>query len=304
MTVWVSGSLAYDRIMDYDGRFSDHLNPKKIHVINLSFAVKNLSVNYGGTAGNIAYNLRMLGVPAGVVGNLGSDGKDYFERLKGQKINMQCVQILPNEFTAGAYIITDKADNQITGFFAGAMYQRNRLPEISPKDFAIVAPDEPANMSRLCLHYQKKKVPYIYDPGQQITALSAPYLLQAMRHARVIIGNDYEIDLIFNKTRYKPARRQIVITTLGEKGSAIRVGERSRAIPAAKTKKMVDPTGAGDAYRAGLIAGIIKGYGLEKAGKLASCAAVYAVEKYGTQNHIFNWRSLEERYRKNFREVL
>lgn len=302
--VWVSGSLAYDRIMDYDGRFSDHLNPKKIHVINLSFAVKNLSLSYGGTAGNIAYNLALLNVPAGVICNLGHDGKDYFQKLREQKTDLRLVQMLADQFTAGAYIITDRADNQITGFYAGAMDKKSLSPKSTAKDLAIVAADEPTNMTRLCLHYQKTGTPYIYDPGQQITALSASYLLQAMRSAWVIIGNDYEIDLIFRKTAYRPSPKQIVVTTFGQKGSSIKTGSKAYKIPVAKPKKTVDPTGAGDAYRAGLIAGIIKRYDWGKAGRLASVVAVHAVESLGTQNHVFNWESLQKRYFRDFHERL
>jgi len=304
MKVWVSGSLAYDRIMDYDGRFSDHLNPKKIHVINLSFAVKNLSLSYGGTAGNISYNLALLNVPAGVICNLGNDGKDYLKKLRAQKTDLRFIQTFADQFTAGAYIITDKADNQITGFYAGAMDNKSLSPKATAKDLAIVAADDPTNMARLCLYYQKTGTPYIYDPGQQITALSAPYLLQAMRSAWIIIGNDYEIDLIFRKTAYRPSPKQVVVTTFGQKGSSIKTCSAAYKIPIAKPKRTVDPTGAGDAYRAGLIAGIIKGYDWGKTGRLASVVAVHAVESLGTQNHFFSWESLQKRYSRDFHERL
>lgn len=304
MKIWVSGSLAYDRVMDYHGRFADHINPKKIHVLNLSFAVQRLNLSFGGTAGNIAYNLSLLRMPVGIVANLGKDGAEYRGRLQKHNIDLKCLQLLADQFTAGAYIITDRADNQISGFFAGAMSKNSKLPACTKSDWAIIAPDSPANMLRLALHYQKKKTNYIFDPGQQITALSSAYLRQGMKDARIIIGNDYEIDLIMRRSTYRARFGQIVVTTLGEKGSLISTGGNTIKIPAAKPKAVQDPTGAGDAYRAGLIYGIISGYSLEEAGRIASCTAVYAVEKRGTQNHAFNLQNIKKRYFQNFRNKI
>lgn len=304
MTVWVSGSLAYDRIMDYQGRFADHINPKKLHIINLSFAAKTLNLSFGGCAGNIAYGLRRLGVKTGIVGNLGKDGGEYFKRLEKSGADLACVQVFKNAFTAGAYITTDRDDNQISAFYAGAMEQASRLPETGPSSLAIVAADAPLNMSRLCLYYQKRKLPYLYDPGQQITALSVPYLLQAMRSAWIIIGNDYEIDLIFKRTRYAVGSKQAVITTLGGKGSIIRVQDRLYKIPAVKPKQVADPTGAGDAYRAGLFAGLVKKLPWEDAGRLASTVAAYAVETQGTQNYTFSKKHVEQRFFNQFKKRL
>ena len=304
MKVWVSGSLAFDRVMDYDGRFADHLNPKKIHVVNLSFAVRRLELSYGGTAGNIAYNLALLGMPTGVVGNLGRDGKDYERLLRKRGLDIQNVQILKNNFTAGAYIITDRADNQIAGFFSGAMMGKSLLPKSSEKDWAIVAADFPLNMTALASQYRKRGTRYIFDPGQQITALKPTQLLAGIMGAAVIIGNDYEMDLILRRSKYKVKPNQFLVTTLGEKGSLIVSAGKKLKIPPAKPRKVVDPTGAGDAYRAGLIFGLVKGYSLEKTGRLASCVAVCAVEKYGTQNHQFTLGSIKNRFFKIFKQAL
>lgn len=300
--ILVSGSLAYDRVMDYKGHFAEHINPKKIHVINLSFAVERLSLSFGGTAGNIAYNLSLLKVPAVVIGNLGKDGIEYKKKLQKQKLDVQNVQVLSDSFTSGAYIITDRSDNQIAGFFAGAMSKTCKLPNSSSKDLAIVSPDSVENMMCLSLHYQKRNTPYIFDPGQTLTSFSGSYLKQGMKGAYLIVGNDYEIDTAMKRAAYIPTQKQVLITTFGEKGSVIQEGAKRFRIPSAKARKIIDPTGAGDAYRAGLIKGMLMGWPWEKTGRLASLVAVHAVEKYGTQNHTFTWENLKRRYFENFKE--
>lgn len=304
MKIWVSGSLAYDRIMDYRGKFADHINPKKIHVLSLSFAVEKLELSYGGTAGNIAYNLRLLGAPAGVVGNLGRDGEEYRLRLKKLGADLSCAAVCPDTLTAGAYIITDQADNQIAGFFSGAMSAESRLPKSRPADLAIVAADSVTNMMRLSLHYQKTRTPYIFDPGQQITALSASYMRQGVKGAAIVIGNDYEMEQIYKRSGMRLAASQVSATTLGDKGSVISAGGREYRISAVKARRAADPTGAGDAYRAGLLAGIARKLPWEKTGRLASTVASYAVENYGTQNHNFTWADIQNRYFKQFKERL
>ncbi|MCL5435973.1 MAG: carbohydrate kinase family protein, partial [Patescibacteria group bacterium] len=296
MKIWVSGSLAYDRIMDYPGRFAKHINPKKLHIINLSFAAKTLNQSFGGTAGNIAYGLRLLKVPVGVIGAVGKDGVEYLRRLQKFGADTACVQIFRNTFTAGAYMITDRDDNQITAFFAGVMEKKSRLPEISLSDLAIVSPDSAANMAKLSDFYRRKKISYIFDPGQAITALKTGQLKYCLKNCLAAIGNDYEIDIILKRSKYHFTSSQILITTLGDKGSKIFAEGRVYRIPAARPTKVVDPTGAGDAYRSGLIKGMLEGYSWDKTGKLASVVAVYAVEKYGTQNHKFSWGGVKKRY--------
>ena len=294
--IWVSGSLAYDRIMNYGGRFADHIDVSKVHVLSLSFAVEKLELNTGGVAGNIAYNLSLLKEKPQVIANLGQDGRDYITRLKNFGAGVTNVQVLNNKLTAGAYTITDKADNQITGFFTGAMYATAKFPNPTSKDLAIIGAEYPENMVRLARLYAKKKTFYIFDPAQQIPALSRSQLLVGMRGASVIIGNDYEIALMMKKSGYRPKKNQVIISTLGGKGSVILAGKRRIKIPVVKSRKVVDPTGAGDAYRAGLIKGLVLGYSYERAGRLASLVASKAVAVYGTQNHKFSWRSIEKAY--------
>ena len=304
MKIWVSGSLAYDRIMVYPGRFADHINPKKLHVINLSFAAKTLELSFGGTAGNIAYGLRQLGVNTGVIGNLGRDGAEYIARLKRFGADVACVRVLSDAFTAGAYMTTDRDDNQISAFFAGAMMNKPVLPKVKPGDLAIVSPDAAANMAVLSDFYRRKRVTYIFDPGQAMTMLSKSQMLSAAKSAKIIIGNDYEVDLMSKRSGFKFQKNQTLITTYGGQGSSIQGGGKTFRIPAVKAKKLVDPTGAGDAYRAGLLAGLSKGLDLKDCGRLASTIAVYAVETQGTQNYIFSKKQIVKKFFNQFKTRL
>lgn len=310
MKVLVSGSIAYDRIMNFSGYFKDNILPKKIHILNVSFFIKELRESFGGTAGNIAYNLALLNEQPTLLGNVGAkDFSVYKQWLQKHKINLSQVKVLPNQQTATAYIITDQSGNQITGFFPGAMLTPYNLkPNNLKPSIAIVSPQNPVDMVNLPKVFKTKKIPYIFDPGQQVTSLSGPQLRLAITGSKVLIGNDYEISLITKKTGWPISqlikKSELVITTLGEKGSIIRQGSKVYKIPPAKPKNTSDPTGAGDAYRAGLIKGLIEGWPLEKVGRLAGLVSVYTVELYGTQTHKFTWSGLAKRYRQNFKKVL
>ena len=308
--ILVSGSVAYDQIMNFPGRFRDNILPEKIHVLNVSFFIKQLQEGFGGTAGNIAYNLSLLGERPVILARAGADFGRYATWLKSHRLDISQIQIDRNEKTAAAYIITDQDDNQIAGFYPGAA----KIPYHFKSDFklkncwAIVAPDNPVNMANFVRLYQNKKIPYIFDLGQQVASLTRQQLRPAIRGAKVFIANDYELSLTLKKTGWSLATLQkqveILVVTLGVGGSRIYQAGRQLKIPAAKPKNTVDPTGAGDAYRAGLLYGLIKAWPLEKAGRLASLVAVYTVEKYGTQTHYFNWPNLKRRYRQNFGQPL
>lgn len=325
--ILVTGSLAYDRIMDFPGHFKDQILPEKIHILNVSFLVKELKESFGGTAGNIAYNLALIGLKPIILTNVGAkDFALYQTWLKRNKIDLSQIKILPDQHTASAYIITDQADNQIAGFYPGAMntpITRN-LPPTSyflQANLTIVSPQNPADMVKFPQLFKQRKIPYIFDPGQQTTSLSGNQLKQAILGSQVLIGNDYEINLISKKTGWQNGelvkKTEILVTTLGEKGSIIqqrdpsaRLGVspslslRTYKIPPAKPKNTSDPTGAGDAYRAGLIYGLLQNWPLPKVGRFAGLISVYTVEKYGTQTHRFTWKELEKRYRQNFKEKL
>lgn len=302
----ICGSLAYDRIMDFPGRFSEHILPEKVHMLNVSFAVNGLKESFGGTAGNIAYNLALLGERPRILAVVGRDFDKYRQWLKKNKIDISKVKIIKSGLTASCYIITDQADNQITGFYGGP--QAYLTPRYNKNSLAIIAPDYVARMIEYAKIFKRNKVPYIFDPGQQITSFRDSELNQAISGAKVLIGNDYEIQLILNKLKLGMKKLEkmveILVVTKGAGGSEIYHQGKKIKIPAAKPVNTSDPTGAGDAYRAGLIKGLIEGWPLSKVGRLAGLVAVYTVEKYGTQTHRFSWKGLARRYVENFGEEI
>lgn len=308
--ILISGSLAYDRIMDFPGKFCDHILPDKIHILNVSFAVNGIKENFGGTAGNIAYNLALLGEKPVVLSCAGKGFAPYEKWLKRNKIGSSQIKKIKRRNTASANIITDQADNQITGFNPGALrFARGAFnKKLLRNSIAIIAPGNTDDMENYAELYKKEKVKYIFDPGQTITSLSKMALKNSINGAWVLIGNDYEISIIKKKTGWTSKalsdKVEILIITKGAEGSEIYQQARKIKILPAKPKNTSDPTGAGDAYRAGLIKGLIKGWPMEKAGRLAGLISVYTVEKYGTQTHKFNLKELEVRYKKNFGENL
>jgi adenosine kinase len=293
-TILVSGSLAYDRIMDFPGYFKDRILPDKIHILNVSFIINGLKENFGGTAGNIAYSLALLGEKPKILSLAGEDFKKYDKWLKKNKIDTSLIKI-NKESTACAYIITDKNDNQIAGFYPGSL--DNQYCQIANKfakvDLAIVAPDDQIRMKKYLKLYKEKKIPYIFDPGQNVGLFKASELKYAITGAKVVIGNDYEIEIIRKTLKIKIEKlakmTETVIITKGSKGSEVYSQNKKFNINPAKPKKSLDPTGAGDAFRAGLIKGILSGWPIEKSARLGSVVAVYTVEKYGTQTHEFSW---------------
>jgi adenosine kinase len=313
MKALVTGSIAYDRIMDFPGFFKDQILPEKIHILNVSFLVKELKESFGGTAGNIAYNLALLGERPIILANVGAKDFILYEAwLRKNKIDLSQIKILPHQHTASAYIITDQADNQIAGFYPGAINEpvtKNLKSKILnlKYDLAIVSPQNPVDMVKLPKLFKQKNIPYIFDPGQQTTSLSGSQLKQAILGSQVLIGNDYEINLISKKTGWQNGdllkKTKILVTTLGEKGSVIKQGDKVYKVPPAKPRNTSDPTGAGDAYRAGLIFGLLKNWPLPKVGRLAALVSVYTVEKYGTQTHKFTWAELAQRYQQNFKDL-
>jgi adenosine kinase len=288
--ILVSGSLAYDYIMDFPGRFRDHILPDKIHILSVSFKIDRIEERFGGTAGNIAYSLKLLGTEPIILSKAGRDFERYKDHLEKLKIDTSRIRILKNEKTAAAYIITDQDDNQITAFYPGALKSRLALDSLpSNCAMAIAAPDNKDTMISRVTQFQNKKLCYIFDPGQMIPTFTALELLKCIRGSEVLIGNDYEISLIRHKTRLKENEilkfTKILVKTLGPKGSIIKTSNKSYKISAIKPKKLVDPTGTGDAYRAGFIYGFLQGYPLEKVGRIASLVASYPIQYYGTQEH-------------------
>jgi len=300
MVIRVSGSLAFDIILDYPGRFADQVDPSKIHTINLSFRVDEVKKTVGGTAANIAYNLRLLDMNTAIIGVVGEDGTEFVSKLKQMGVDVSLLKVSKKLGTASAYIMTDRDDNQISAFFAGAMNEKCGLPQLGSCDWTIISPGNPDNMTRLARHYQKLKMRYIFDPGQAIFVLKKRQLAACIKGASILIGNDYEISLV-QKMLGKKGFSLVTYKTLGPRGSEIIFPNgKKKKIGVVKAKKVVDPTGAGDAYRAGMIKGIASGYDLVQAGQLGATAATFAVEKQGTQNHKFNYGIIVKRHNRNF----
>ncbi len=268
-TIIVSGSLAYDRIMDFPGYFSDHILPDKIHVLNVCFQVNGVREKFGGTAGNIAYSLSLMGENPLISASAGGhDYHRYFRWLEKNGISTGQIKIIEDEFTASAYITTDLADNQITGFHPGAMRYTSGLDfdNLNPEEtLCIVSPgnlDDMINYPRIC---KERSIDYIFDPGQSLPMLNGEDLIEAATGCRVLICNDYELDLIIKKTGLvKEAlleRTGTLITTLGDLGSRIDTTRGEISIPLVKARQVLDPTGAGDSYRGGLVTGLAQGTG-------------------------------------------
>ena len=305
--ILVSGSIAYDRIMDFPGHFRDHFLPHKLHAINVSFSVDGVEENFGGTAGNIAYNLALLGLTPSIISTAGSDFAAYREYLKKLGIVGDTVHIDSSELTSSAFIITDKADNQIAAFSMGAGARAYLpFPETEGCAHAIVAAGCVQDMRALPAHYRTQRLAYFYDPAQQIPVLSADDLRNGIEGAAGLFGNDYEIELIAQKTEWSEkelcARVPLVIVTLGAGGTRIMTKGSTERIKGVHVSDVVDPTGAGDAYRAGFIAGRLAEETPRVCAQIGSTVAAYAVENYGTQNHRFTMPELAKRYEKAYGE--
>lgn len=310
MNILISGSLVYDRIMDFPGLFKDHILPDKIHNLNVSFLINGLKENFGGTAGNIAYGLSLLGEKPYILATAGKDFAPYEKWLIKHKVNLSELKIIKKVHTAGAYIMTDKTDNQITGFNPGAMFlSRGRFtPSILNGSLATISPGNLDDMDKYARLYQKKKVRYIFDPGQSIPALAPAVLENGIKGAEIVIGNDYEIEMIKEKIGWTAKQLESAVKTLivtkGGKGAEILEGGKRHIIKTAKAKKVVDPTGAGDAFRAGLIKGLVNGWNLLRSAKLAAVVASYSVEEYGGQGYRFTNQDIKRRFKHNFNENL
>jgi adenosine kinase len=312
MSIYVSGSVAFDRIMDFPGKFSDHILPDKIHMLNVCFMIEALRENFGGTAGNIAFSLSLLDEKPFIVAAAGKDFPPYRAWLEKSGLSCNHIEIVKEELTAGAYITTDRSDNQITAFNPGAMGRPTRFDPENLEHaaaLAIIAPGNLDDMRTYAARFRDLGVPYIFDPGQSLPAWSADSLREAIRGSEILISNDYELEMIREKTGLSQeellgmARR--LITTRGEEGSEIKRLEegavRIHHIPAVPPDSVCDPTGAGDAYRAGLIKGLrLRDDDILHAARMGAVCAAYAVEVYGTQTFHFTSDSFNRRFHAAF----
>lgn len=311
MNVLIIGTLAFDYIMNFSGRFADRIMEDKIHSISLSFLVDKLSKQYGGTSANIAYTLKLLGTEPLIFVSAGNDFSAYKTYLQKKKISTKYISLVKDVPTSSYFVVTDQDNNQIGSFYIGASKYAaaKSLQEVNEHiDLAIIAPTIPQAMKKAVNECQAGKIPYIYDPAFQIAIFTKEELKTGITGAKFLIGNDYEISMIEDKLEVSHeelvAMVPAVITTIGDKGSIIETRTESIHIKPAKPKSTTDPTGAGDAYRAGFIAGYVRGYPLDICGQMGSVAAVYTVETYGTQTHSFTKKEFVERYEENYHSVI
>ncbi len=308
MTALICGSFAYDNIMVFPDYFKNHILPDKLHILNVSFMVPELRREFGGCSGNIIYNLNLLGADALPMGTVGRDFDPYAEWLDKNKINRQHVTVIESEFTAQAFITTDMDDNQITAFHAGAMTlsHYNKISDAKGITLGIISPDGRDGMVQHAEQFVAAGIPFIFDPGQGMPMFDGNDLKKFIDLASWITVNDYEWQLMQDRTKLTPeeitSRVKALIVTHGGKGSFIYTANQCIEIPIAKPEEIVDPTGCGDAYRAGLIYGMMNNMDWEKTGRIASLIGAYAVEKNGTQNHHFNLDEFRQRYKENFKQ--
>lgn len=308
----LTGSIAIDRIMDFPGSYKDVIKPDKLHVLSISVLLKKMRDTHGGVAANIAYTLALLGKKPILLGSVGKDAAGYITKLKKLGVNTKHVHFskLP---TAAFNVITDMQDNQVGGFYPGAMTDTKKISLKVWKNssaFILISPNDPALMRRLVQECKKYKLKYMYDFGQQVSNTSAEDLAEGVKHAEIIIANDYEMAVLCEKIKVSMSelktKTPVCITTLGEKGSLVEGAQLEKAVQvkAVKPKKVVDPTGAGDAYRAGFIYGYTQGWDLKKCAQLGSTTAAYAVENQGTQEHFFTDSQFRKRFEQSFNNKL
>ena len=310
MKTLICGSLAYDTIMVFPDRFGRHILADQAHMLSVSFTVGEMRREWGGCAGNIAYNLRGLGGAPVVMATLGDDGGAYRDRLESLGIGLDGVRHVPGTYTAQAFIITDLDDNQITAFHPGAMSHshRNRIAEASGVRLAIVSPDGRQGMVEHSRDLAQAKIPYVLDPGQGLPMFSGEDLLEMLSGARCLTVNDYEARLVEQKTGKSLAelstRVEAVVVTRGAEGADIHFSGQQIHVPAVRPDSLVDPTGCGDAFRAGLLYGMARGWDWRRSARLASLMGSIKIAHRGGQNHRASREDVERRFQEAFGETL
>lgn len=305
----ITGTLAYDYIMDFPGNFGDHILPTQTHKINLSFIVSNFARRRGGTAGNVSYSLHLLKSPHVLFSYAGKDFLEYRQAFKKSGIDTSKVKIDPNEYTATGFAMTDKTDNQIWGYFYGASgsLSKLKLASVATKnDFVLIGPSGAAGSMSFVQQCIQLKIPYMFDPGFILTQVSDNDLNQGVQNCTYLIGNDYEINIIKKRIKNwkKIIQDKIIITTLGKDGTEILEHGKKYHVKPSLVAKPVDPTGAGDAWRAGFLAGLAKKFDLVTCAQMGSVAASFAVEAYGTQEHSYTVSEFKSRYRHTYKILL
>ena len=308
MSVLICGSFAYDNIMVFQDRFKNHILPDQIHILNVAFLVPELRREFGGCAGNIAYNLKLLGGDPVPMGTVGTDFAPYAAWMDECGISRDYLKEVDGQYTAQAYITTDLDDNQITAFHPGAMSfaHENKVSDAADIELGIVSPDGRDGMVEHARQFNEAGIPFIFDPGQGLPMFGADELNVFIEQATYLTENDYESQMIQEKTGRSldniAEDVDAVIVTLGGKGSRIYTEGEVIQVPVAKTGELKDPTGCGDAYRGGLLYGISRGYDWVKTGRIASLMGAMKIEHHGTQNHEMDEEMFARRYEESYGE--
>jgi len=310
MSALICGSMAFDSIMVFKGRFKEHILPDKIHMLNVSFLVPDLRRNFGGCAGNIAYNLKLLGGQGAPMATVGHDFAPYAEWLQQQGIEQKYLRRVANEFTAQAFITTDLDDNQITAFHPGAMMHAHvqAVPTDGSISLGLISPDGRDGMLQHAAQFAAAKIPFIFDPGQGLPLFNGEELLRFVDQATWVTVNEYEGQMLSERTGLSHAdlakRVDALIVTQGAEGSLIYTQGQQLRIPAAKPAAVNDPTGCGDAYRAGLVYGLANKLGWDVTGRIASLIGAIKIASHGPQNHRFTRDEFATQYRAAFGHTL
>ncbi len=308
MGVLITGSIAYDYIMQFPGYFKEHILPDRIEKLSVSFLQDSMRRQRGGVATNIAYNLALLGERPRIMATVGQDFAEYRAWLEANNVDTRAIIAIPDDYTASFFVSTDRSQNQIAMFYTGAMahacelsFKEHALGE--PIDLVVISPNDPCAMVQYVRECKELHLPYIYDPSQQIIRLSGAELAEGVRGSTMTIVNEYEFEMLKNKTDWNDQRvaaeTGTLIVTCGERGSEIRMGLECIDIPIVLPRRQADPTGVGDAYRAGVIKGYLKHLPWQTIGQMGALAATYVLEEHGTQNHHY---TLEE-FRTRFRDI-
>ena len=303
----ICGSIAYDNIMVFPDHFKNHILPEKIHILNVAFLVPEMRREFGGCAGNIAYSLKMLGDEPVIMATVGDDYAPYAARFQKLNLTQNHVRHIPDTFTAQAFITTDIADNQITAFHPGAMSvsHLNSVKDANNIQLGIVAPDGRDGMIQHAREFHESGIPFVFDPGQGLPMYDGKELMDLVNKADYIAVNDYEGQLLQDKTGFSLeslARKtnKALVLTLGAQGSIIYAGSKKFEIPCVSPKRIIDPTGCGDAYRAGLLYGIAHSLDWQTTGQLSSLLGSIKITQRGGQNHHFTRDEIDQCYFDNF----
>ncbi len=311
MTIVCTGSIAYDYLMTFPGYFRDHILPERLESISLSFLVDSMVRQRGGIAPNIAYTLALLGEPAPkVMGTVGVDFTDYRAWLDSKGVDTSWIKVIPEVFTASFFANTDKANAQIASFYSGAMAyadtQSLKEMNVEKPELVIISPNDPKAMDRFVAECKELGIPYLYDPGQQVVRSDPAELKRGTVGATYLFVNDYEYDLLQKHTRLTHADMlnnvQYLVVTRGKDGASVYADGKEHKIPVVKPERILDPTGVGDAFRAGFVRGVCLGLDWQTCGQIGALAATYVLEQKGTQNHYYTVPEFIERYRQNFED--